>query len=113
MNFKEAMQKSANEAKNLPSFPQKGVVYNISTRNNDFKAVEDWTEQENNFGKMVRRKQTVYIVNTKEGILRISPNQMQQLSEVLGDVAITDDMHFVQVKTEDSTHGLLFLLVGA
>lgn len=109
VDFKKLLEASSKQAASLPSFPQKNAIYNIDLKNPDFSPHEDVVEQENAFGKMVKRKQTVYYVNTKEGILRISPNQIQQLNLVLSDVTIDAKTEYIAVRTEDSAHGLMFL----
>lgn len=110
INFKKLLAQTASEASKLPSFPQKGKTYNINAKTPDMSAHEEWTEQENNFGKMVRRKQTVYHVNTKEGLIRISPNQIQQLSDILQNAKVNEETEFITVRTADSDHGLIFTL---
>lgn len=110
VDFKKLLEQASNEASKLPSFPQKGVVYHISIANPDFSAHDDTVEQENNFGKMVRRKQTVYHINTKEGILRVSPNQIQQLSKLLATFIPDKSAEYVAVETSDSEHGLVFAI---
>lgn len=110
VDFKKLLAEKSIEASKLPSFPQKNVTYHIYAQNPDLSAHDDYVEQENNFGKMVKRKQTVYYVNTKEGILRISPNQIQQLNEVLAELQIDDETEYITVDTKDSAHGLVFEL---
>ena len=63
---------------------------------------------------MQERKQTVYYVNIieegKPAVLRISPNQMQQLNEVLAPVQINEETETVEVCTEEGVNGLFFRL---
>jgi hypothetical protein len=110
VDFKKLLADKAKEASMLPSFPQKNATYNISVSNPDMQPREDWTEQENSFGKMVKRKQTVFHINTKEGIIRISPNQMMQLNDLLADIEVPTNAQYVTVNTADSEHGLVFVL---
>jgi hypothetical protein len=110
VDFKKLLEKSSMEASKLPSFPQKGVVYHINAQNPDFTTHEDKIEQENAFGKMIKRTQTVYHINTQEGILRVSPNQIQQLNTLLAPFCIDPAQTWLPIETKDSEHGLIFLL---
>jgi hypothetical protein len=112
MSFKEILAKRAKEASMLPSFPQKSMQYNIDIQKTTFAPIDDWTKQENAFGKMVERKQTLYTVITKEGVLRISPNQVQQLQDVLSAVEFELNQQYVLVETStEAALPLKFFLV--
>lgn len=110
-NFKKLLHERATQAAQLPSFPQKGQNYNIDAQNPSFDAIED-TYMEERFGRKVWRKQTLYLINTKEGVLRISPNQMQQLGELLESAAITEKTELVEVVTSEGAEALKFEFVG-
>lgn len=109
VDFKQAMHKAAQDASELPSFPQKGQEYNIDVKKTRFEPLED-TYQEESFGRTRTRKQTLYRVITKEGVLRISPNQLQQLCEQLDKADINDKTEFVTVLTSEGDKPLKFEL---
>ena len=111
VDFKKLLHEQANKASQLPSFPQKGQNYNIDAQNPNFNAIED-SYGEERFGRKITRKQTLYLVNTKEGVLRISPNQLQQLGELLETCDITEKTQYVEVVTSEGAEALKFELVG-
>lgn len=111
VDFKQLLSKAATSASQLPSFPQKGMEYHIDAQNPNFSTIEDVYEEER-FGRKVWRKQTLYLVNTKEGLLRISPNQIQQLFAVLEKASVNPKTVWVTVLTSGGTDALKFELVS-
>ena len=113
VDFKKLLEQRANEASKLPSFPMKGATYAIDIKNPDLSSYEDFTEQQGKFG-MIKRKQTLFRLNAmqdgKAVFLRLSANQVQQLSKLLATVEINDDTKYVTVKTTEGDTNLLFYL---
>ena len=107
--FSEKTKAAAAHAANLASFPMKGTTYHINAENPDLSIHEIPMRQER-FGKMVETTQTVYHLNTKEGKLRLSPNQMQQFNSLFDGMEIDPKQTWLPVVTNERTEATEFRL---